>query len=190
MNNISVLGEESDNDPNYKTPYLSASPTGTLPRRASKQKVKFTKRAEPYEVLQVVQRPSPQASDKYLRFDEDGRRLDPESDEDGVAIPIDIPGVGSGVAYVARDKSRNESSSSVVKTQVPAAGAMTLTTGDRSMSHPALTASRSPPNRQCSAPTAIEEPQNIYENLQAVQICQPTSTGQSGGMGIIIASLL
>ena len=187
MNNISVLGEESDNDPNYKTPYLSASPTGTLPRRATKQKVKFTKRAEPYEVLQVVQRPSPQASDKYLRFDEDGRRLEPESDEDGVAIPIDIPGVGSGVAYVARDKSRKESSSSVAKTQVPSAGAMTLTTGERSMTHPAKTPRR-PFNRQGSANPVFEEPQNIYENLYAREICQPTSTGQSGGMGIIIAS--
>ena len=151
--------------------------------------MKLTKRAEPYEVLQVVQRPSPQASDKYLRFDEDGRRLEPESDEDGIAIPIDIPGVGSGVAYVARDISRKGSSSSVAKTQVPSAGAMTLTTGDRFMTHPPKT-SRRPFNQQCSAPTAIEEPQNIYENLQAVQICQPTSTGHSGGMGIIIASLL
>ena len=77
-------GEEVENDSHYKTPRLSNIPTGTLPRKPHKQKLK----------------PSSKGSER------DG----PLVKEESATVAINLTEVGNGVTYVAKDKSMKVSS--------------------------------------------------------------------------------
>ena len=73
-----------ENDSHYKTPCLSNMATGTLPRKPHKQKYK----------------PSSKGSERH----------GPLCNEESTTIAINLPEVGNGVTYVAKDKSMKGSS--------------------------------------------------------------------------------